>query len=59
MFALLIQIIPFAVVAFVVSFFTKNRALSLSLRFASGLIIAVTAALFLLFAYLARVDPYF
>jgi hypothetical protein len=59
MFALLIPILPFAVVGLVMSFFTKDPTLALLLRIASGLVIVATAVLVLLFIHLARTDPHF
>jgi hypothetical protein len=59
MFALLIPVLPVAVVVFVASFFMRNRANAILLRVASGLIIAVFGAAVLLFIYQSRVDPYF
>lgn len=59
MLALLIPIFPVAVVVFVASFFIRDRANARLLRLASGFVIAVVAALVLLFIYQSHTDPYF
>ena len=59
MLAMLIPILPLALFGFVASFFVKHRASAIVLRWTSGVVLAIFAALVLLFIYMWRFDPNF